>query len=184
MAVCFSVVGHPTGPTRDRCAIGARSAIDEMRVRRICARSGHWAPQDDRRSCLEESRSPLPGVRGWAEIPNRPPKLRDRSRNRRSPHDGHGAAKRRRSHASPNAIAARPVRGAMFSARRRAAQRAVDGRARDHRGGVLPRRLASRPAALSLCACFQGQLSSYPVGSEVGAAQTQGGLYPHPVHKS
>jgi len=57
-------------------------------------------------------------VSGWAEIADRPPKLRDRSRNRRSPHDGHGAAKRRRSHASPNAIAARPVRGAMFSARR------------------------------------------------------------------
>ena len=31
----------------------------------------------------------------------------------------------------------RPARGAMFSARRRA-PRAVDGRARDHRGGVLP----------------------------------------------
>ena len=46
--------------------------------------------------------------------------------------------------ALPRAASAR--RNVLGAAQGRA-QRAVDGRARDHRGGVLPRRLASRPAA-------------------------------------
>src|SRR6478736_2507792 len=43
-------------------------------------------------SCPRNQDHDLSDVRGWAEIAHRPPKLRDRSRNRRSPHDGHGAA--------------------------------------------------------------------------------------------
>jgi hypothetical protein len=83
----------------------------------------------------------------------------------------------------------RPARGAMFSARRGAAQgmaqRAVDGRARAHRGGALPR-LASRRGVEPVrvhaqsssrrrswsviwtrqrSSPVQGQLSLYPVGS-------------------
>ena len=39
-----------------------------LRDRRICARSGHWAPQNDRCSCLRNQDQGLPGVMGWAEI--------------------------------------------------------------------------------------------------------------------
>ena len=56
---------------------------------------------------------------GWAEIAIAHRNCADRETvDESSTHDGHGAANTRRSHASPNAIAARPVRGAMFSARR------------------------------------------------------------------
>ena len=57
------------------------------------------------------------------------------------------------------ASARRNVRGAAQGR----AQRAVDGRARDHRGGVLPR-LASRPAALNLCMCMRNPVHDVVAG--------------------
>ena len=60
----------------------------------------------------------------------------------------------------PGAASAR--RNVLGAAQGRA-QRAVDGRARDHRGGVLPR-LASRPAALNLCACMRNPVHDVVAG--------------------
>src|SRR6476469_1447339 len=99
-------------------------------------------------SCPRNQDHDLSDVRGWAEIAHRPPKLRDRSRNRRSPHDGHGPA---------NAVdrmhrRTRSRRRNVLGAAQGTAPRAVDGRARDYRGGVLPARLASRPAASTAAA--------------------------------
>jgi hypothetical protein len=63
-----------------------------------------------------------------------------------------------------------PLRPGAASARRNVlgaaqgrAQRAVDGRTRDHRGGVLPR-LASRPAALNLRACMRNPVHDVVAG--------------------
>src|SRR6476660_493454 len=65
----------PTESTPQSAAVRAN-----LRVRRVCARSGHWAPQNDGCSRATNQDQGLPGVSGWAEIADRPPKLRDRSR--------------------------------------------------------------------------------------------------------
>jgi hypothetical protein len=66
----LSLLGYPTGPnarSRSFARICPRSAN--------CARSGHWAPQNVRRSCPRNQDQALLGVRGWAEIDDRPPNL-------------------------------------------------------------------------------------------------------------
>jgi hypothetical protein len=58
VAVCFSVVGHPTGPTRDRCAIGDRRNERSANLRAIGALGAARRPPQ----LSQESRSPLPAV--------------------------------------------------------------------------------------------------------------------------
>jgi hypothetical protein len=89
-AVCVKPIVAPIACAR----ISAVRA--NLRVRRVCARSGHWAPQKASVSCLRNQDRRVAGVMEMGRDRRSPTEIGDRSRDRRSPTEIARSRNRRR----------------------------------------------------------------------------------------